>query len=453
MPNRTAAAYVLAGLTALSGSTVAAESPSSSPAGWAQWRGPLGNGISPDGDPPVRWSERENVRFKVPIDGDGHATPIVWGDRIFVLSALDLSQPSSGEEEPADRNGEKRRESSPRVELGRQRFLVTAYDRRDGSLVWQRVASEHVPHEGHHPQSAWASGSPITDGERVYAHFGSAGTYAYTLEGELVWKVDLGDMTTRRGYGEGTSPGLYGNTLVINWDHEGDSFVVALDKRTGDELWRRDRPGELTSWSTPAIHEHEGRVHAIIAATGRTRAYDLRNGDVLWSLSGLGLNVIPTPIYDSGTLYLASGKRDGNMIQVVDLTGASGDLDGSDALIWTRDWDTPYVSTPLLFAGQLYFFKHVSSFLTSVNAATGAALFKERLDLGNVFASPVAAAGRIYLLGGNGKALVLRPGPTLEIIAENVLDDGFGASPVIVGGDLYLRGRRFLYALSRSSGD
>jgi outer membrane protein assembly factor BamB len=161
--------------------------------------------------------------------------------------------------------------------------------------------------------------------------------------------------------------------------------------------------------------------------------------------------VIPTPIYDSGTLYLASGKRDGNMIQVVDLSGASGDLDGSDALLWSRDRDTPYVSTPLLYRGQLYFFKHVRSILTSVDAATGETLFSERLDLGNVFASPVAASGRIYLLGQNGKALVLRPGPTLEVIAENELDDDFGASPAIIGEDLYLRGRRFLYALSRSA--
>jgi len=401
---------------------------------WAQWRGPLGNGVSPDGDPPVHWSEEDNVRFKVPIDGDGLATPVVWGDRLFVLSALAVEEES--EERPP-----------------RQRFLVTAYDRHDGSVEWQRAAAESVPHEGHHSESGWATASPVTDGERVYAHFGSAGTYAYTVEGDPVWKVDLGDMQSRLGYGEGSSPALWGDTLVINWDHEGDSFVVALDRRTGEELWRRDRPGELTSWSTPAIHEHEGRVHVIVASGGRTRAYDLRNGEELWSVSGLGMNVIPTPIYNQGILYLASGKRDSPRMLAVDLRGASGDLDGTDAVLWTRDRDTPYVSTPLLYRGQLYFFKHVRSILTSVNAATGETLFSERLDLGNVFASPVGAAGRIYLLGREGTALVLRPGPTLEILAENELDDRFDASPVIVGGDLYLRGRRFLYALARPAED
>ena len=409
---------------------------------WPWWRGPLGNGVSPDGDPPLRWSEQQNVRFKVPIEGDGLATPVVWGDRIYVLSALSLDGADKGARPAPKPSG---------TLIARQRFLVTSYDRHDGSALWKRVAIERVPHESHHLESSWATASPVTDGERVYAHFGSAGTYAYTLAGELVWKVDLGDMTTRLGYGEGSSPALWGDTLVINWDHEGDSFVVALDKRTGKELWRKDRPGELTSWSTPVIREHEGREQVIVAGAERTRSYDLRNGDLLWSVSGLGMNVIPTPIYDAGILYLASGKQDSPRMLAVDLKGARGNLDGTGAVLWTRDRETPYVSTPLLYRGQLYFFKHVQSFLTSVDAATGRTLFTERVGLGNVFASPVAAAGRIYLLGREGKALVLEPGPTLKILAENQLDDGFDASPVIVGGDLYLRGRRFLYAVARTS--
>ena len=410
---------------------------------WPWWRGPLGNGVSPDGDPPVRWSEKQNVRFKVAIDGDGLATPVVWGNLIYVLSADSMGGARTASPAP--------KPSEPR--LVRQRFLVTAYDRRDGSVEWQRVAVERVPHEGHHEESSWATASPVTDGERLYAHFGSAGTFAYTLAGELVWKIDLGDMTTRLGYGEGSSPALWGDTLVVNWDHEGDSFVVALDRRTGEERWRKQRPGELTSWSTPLIREHEDRVQVIVAAGGRTRGYDIRNGEELWSLSGLGMNAIPTPIYDAGILYLASGKRDSPRMLAVDLRGARGDLDGSRAVRWTLDRDTPYVSTPLLYRGQLYFFKHVLGIMTSVDAATGALRFSERLSTGNVFASPAAAAGRIYVLGRDGKAFVLAPGPRLQVLAENQLDDGFDASPVIVGGDLYLRGRRFLYAVARTGDD
>jgi outer membrane protein assembly factor BamB len=438
LPSAVAVALVLA-LAAHS----SADGAEGTPKWWPWWRGPLGNGVSPDGDPPVYWSEKQNLRFKVAIDGDGLATPVVWGDRIYVLSAHSLEA------------GEGRRPATDAsfVPLPKQRLLVTAYDRHDGSVEWQRVAVERVPHESRHQESGWATASPVTDGERLYAHFGSAGTFAYTLDGELVWKIDLGDMTTRLGYGEGSSPALWGDTLVVNWDHEGDSFVVALDARTGKERWRKERPGELTSWSTPLIQEHEGRVHVIVAAGGRTRAYDLRTGEVLWSLAGLGMNAIPTPIYDAGILYLASGKRDSPRMLAVDLRGAKGDLDESRAVLWTRDRDTPYVSTPLLYRGQLYFFRHVLSFLTSVDAATGKSLFTERLDLGNVFASPAAAAGRIYLLGREGKALVLEPGPRLKILAENQLADGFDASPVIVGGDLYLRGRRFLYAVARGAKD
>jgi outer membrane protein assembly factor BamB len=411
-------------------------------AGWPWWRGPLGNGVSPDGDPPVRWSEKENVRFKVALEGDGLSTPVVWGDRIFVLSARSLD-PEHGPRAAKDPSG---------VPLAKQRYLVTAYDRRDGSVAWQRVAVERVPHEARHLESGWATASPVTDGDRLYAHFGSAGTFAYTLAGELVWKVDLGDMTTRLGYGEGSSPALFGDTLVVNWDHEGDSFVVALDARTGAERWRKRRPGELTSWSTPLTLQHEGRPLVIVAGSGRTRGYDIRSGEELWSLSGLGMNAIPTPTYDAGVLYLASGKRDSPRMLAVDLRGKRGDLDGSAAVMWSRDRDTPYVSTPLLYRGQLYFFKHILSLLTSVDATTGALRFSERVPLGNVFASPVAAAGRIYLIDRDGKALVLAAGPQLSVLAENRLDDRFDASPAIVGGDLYLRGRRFLYAL-RTAGD
>jgi outer membrane protein assembly factor BamB len=410
---------------------------------WPWWRGPLGNGVSPDGDPPLRWSEKENVRFKVAIEGDGLSTPVVWGDRIYVLSSVSLDE-GAGRRVATDASG---------VPLVRQRYLVTAYDRRDGKLAWQRVAIERTPHESHHLESGWATASPVTDGERLYAHFGSAGTFAYTLDGELLWKADLGDMSARLGYGEGSSPALWGDTLVVNWDHEKDSFVAALDARTGQERWRRERPGELTSWSTPLIREHEGRVHVIVAASERTRAYDLLSGELLWSVSGLGMNVIPTPIYEAGTLYLASGKRDSPRMLAVDLRGAKGDLDGTRAVLWTRDRDTPYVASPLLYRGQLYFFKHVEAILTSVDAATGKTHFSERVGLGNVFASPVAAAGRVYLHGRQGKALVIAPGPRLEILAENQLDDGFDASPVIVGGDLYLRGRRYLYRLARTGSD
>jgi outer membrane protein assembly factor BamB len=342
----------------------------------------------------------------------------------------------------------------PKVEPVEERFLVTAFSRTDGSVVWQRTASQHVPHESHYIDGSWANGSPITDGERVYAHFGSNGTFAFSLDGALRWKVDLGDMTTRSGFGEGSSPALVGNALIVNWDHEGDSFIVALDKRTGEELWRTTRPDEATSWSTPLVLEHEGRVQVVVASSGRSRGYDPATGEELWSLAGLGTNVIPTPTHDSGILFLASGKRDSNSLQAVDLLRAHGVLDDGPAVLWTRERDTPYVATPLAYRGQLYFFKHTKGILTAVDARSGRTHFTARVPgLLNVYSSPVAAAGRVYLFGRDGEAIVLRHAPQLEVLASNRLDDGFDASPAIVGDEMYLRGRRFLYAIARQDGD
>ena len=417
---------------------------------WPQWRGPLGNGVSPDGDPPIHWSEDRDIRFKVEIAGDGLASPIVWKDQIFIMSSLALDDEAYAKSKQAAQEVVERREWPPKVHPVPQRFLLTSYSRTDGSVLWKRVAAEHVPHESHYLDTSWACGSPVTDGDRVYAHFGSNGTYAFTMDGQLVWQVDLGDMTTRRGFGEGASPALYGDMLIINWDHEGESFVVALDKHTGEELWRAGRPGEVTSWATPLVVEQGNDRQVVIPATGKSRGYDLETGKELWSLAGLGINVIPTPVYADGVVYLASGKSDGNMIQAVDLRRASGALEGSDSVVWTRDRDTPYVATPLLYGDQLYFVKRFKSVFISVDAATGEEHFAERLPgIQNVYASPVAASGRIYVIGREGEAVVLKHGKTFEVLAENSLDDGFDASPAIVGDVMYLRGRRHLYAIAR----
>ncbi len=416
--------------------------------GWANWRGPLGTGSSPDADPPVRWSETENVRFKVEIPGNSLASPVIWGDVIYLMSTVPLDQDEfDGAKADAEAVLEAE-EWPPDVAPVAQRFIVQARSRLDGSLLWERIAREAVPHESHHPDSSWASASPIVDGERVYAHFGSNGTYVYDLDGELLWEVDLGDMTTRRGFGEGSSPALWGDTLVINWDHEGDSFVVALDKRTGEELWRTERPGEVTSWSTPLVVEHDGRTQVIISATGYTRGYDLATGEEIWRLSGMTVNTIPTPLHRDGTVYVASGYR-GNMLQAIDLARAEGELDGTDAVLWQFERDTPYVASVLLYGEQLYFIKHLRNIFSSLDAASGEPHFTERLPgISNVYASPIGAAGRIYVFDRGGDAVVLEQGEELRVLAENTLDDGIDATPAIVGDDLYIRGRKFLYAIT-----
>ncbi len=415
---------------------------------WPQWRGPLATGVAPDADPPLRWSESENVRWKVPIPGRGHASPIVWKDQVFLLAAVPVA--AAGDGETSAPSSERRRGVAP---AGPIRFTVIALDRGTGETAWQRVAREETPHEGTHTDGTWASASAVTDGEVLIAHFGSRGLYAYSLDGELLWSKDLGDMQTRRGFGEGSSPALTGDLVVVNWDHEGDSFIVALDKATGDEVWRRERD-EMTSWATPIVVESAGREQVIVSATGRVRGYDVATGELLWVAGGQTVNVIPSPVYGNGLVYAASGFR-GSALQAIRLADARGDLTGTSAVIWSHDRDTPYVPSLLLYGEQIYFLKVNTGILTSLDAATGETRFgPERLPgVDGVYASPVAAAGRVYIIGRNGNTLVLRHGPELDIMAQNSLDDDFSASPALAGDELFLRGHRYLYCLTEVAGE
>lgn len=413
---------------------------------WPQWRGPLADGVAPHGDPPTTWSETANVRYKVPIPGRGHASPVVWGDRIYLLTAVDAETPAAGAP-AAEAEGQRQRGVAADREL---RFVVLALDRATGKVVWERTAVRAKPHEGTHTDGTWASASAATDGERVWAFFGSRGIYCLSRDGEPLWQRDLGDMQTRNGFGEGASPVLAGDTLVISWDHEGDDFIVALDAKTGTERWRKPRT-EITSWSTPLVVEADGKRQVVVNATGKVRAYDLATGAVVWEVGGMTTNAIPSPVAAGGLLYVTSGFR-GNALKAIRLAGARGELEGTPAVVWSHDRDTPYVPSPLLYGGVLYFLKHNTGLLSALDAATGKVHYgPARLEgIDGVYASPVGAAGRLYVVGRNGKTAVLAAGPELKVLAVNQLDDGFEASPAIVGREIYLRGRNHLYALAEA---
>ena len=413
---------------------------------WPQWRGPLANGVAPHATPPVEWGEEKNIAWKIEIPGKGSASPIVWGDTVYVLTAVPAGAAIAAAQQPVS-SGERR---PPRgiQPTQAQKFTILAIRRDDGSLVWQKTLREAVPHEGTHATGTWASNSPITDGEHIFAYFGSQGLYCLDMQGNVIWEKDLGDMQTRRAFGEGSSPALAGDTLVVNWDHEGDSFIVAFDKRTGNEIWRRDRD-EITSWSTPLIVERDGRSQAIVSATGKVRGYDLADGEVLWEVGGMTVNVIPTPVHIDGLVIVTSGFR-GNALLAIRLAGAAGDLTGTGSVVWSLDRDTPYTPSPLLYDDQLYFLKTNDGILSSYNAKTGEKYFgPERLDeIANIYASPVGASGRVYVAGREGTVMVLEHGPDLEVLAINELEDGFDASPALVDKEIYLRGMRFLYRIS-----
>ena len=280
------------------------------------------------------------------------------------------------------------------------------------------------------------------------AFFGSRGLYCYDLDGRPLWETDLGDMRIRMGFGEGASPTLYRDLLIVLWDHEGDSFIVAFDKRTGRERWRTPRD-EMTSWTSPLVVEYEGGAQVVTSATDAVRGYDVATGRLVWQDEGVTLNAIPSPVAADGVVFVTSGFR-GNRLAAIDLSAARGDIRGTDAVLWSVDRDTPYVPSPLLHDGLLYVLKSNSGVLTSFDAGTGARRYgPERLSgIRNVYASPVAAAGRLYVTSRDGTTIVLRAGPTFEVLAVNILDDGFDASPAIVDGEIYLRGQQYLYCIA-----
>ena len=413
--------------------------------GWPQWRGPLATGAAPAADPPVEWSETRNVRWKIEIPGNGSATPIVWGEHVFVSTAV-----------PAGDSGAReglftrltRRIMSTEGASRNLRYTVLAVERRTGEIAWERVVSEGTPHEGRHQTGSWASPSAVTDGEVLCAFFGSAGLFCLDMDGQPLWDRDFGDMEIRMGFGEGASPTLHDDTVIVNWDHQGQSFIAALDKRTGRERWRTDRD-EMTSWATPLVVEHGGRTQVVTNATDRVRSYDFETGELLWDGEGATTNAIPSPVAAEGMVYLMSGYR-GNRLDAVRFGEAEGDITGSGAVAWSLDRDTPYVPSPLLHDGILYFTKGNNGILSAYDARSGRLLYgPERLSgIRSLYASPIAAGGRIYIPSRDGTTVVVAAGAEFELLAVNMLEDGFDASPAAVDGELYLRGRQHLYCIA-----
>ncbi len=411
------------------------------PKNWAQWRGPDMTGVSRTAKPPIEWSETTNIKWKVEIPGRGSASPVVWNDRIFLLTAIPLGVTGPAQHEP--------RGALPN--RGVHQFKVLALDRKTGKTVWERIAREEEPHEAaHQDNGSWASSSAITDGQHVFAYFESRGLYAYDMQGKLVWQADFGDKKMRNQFGEGSTPVLHGNTLVVVWDHlDQPSYVIALDKNTGKELWRVDHP-EMDTWATPLVVEHAGRKQVIVNAMNRVRSYDLETGKLVWDGPGTTMNVIPSPVFGNGMVFIMSGFR-GNNLKAIKLADAKGDIAASGAIAWQLDRDTPYVPSPLLYDNILYFLKTNNGLLSAFDAASGKPHYQavRMAKAPEVFSSPVGADGRVYITSRDGVTTVIKHGTSYEVLAENTLDDGFDASPALADNEMFLRGFRYLYAISQ----
>ena len=414
----------------------------SDPRNWAQWRGPDMTGVSRTAKPPIEWSETKNIKWKVQIPGRGSSSPVVWNDRVFVLTAVPVGV--AGEAQHAPRGALPQR--------GVHQYKVLAIDRKTGKTVWEHVAREEEPHEpAHGDNGTWASSSAITDGTHVFAYFESRGLYAYDMSGKLIWQADFGDKKMRNQFGEGSTPVLYGNTLVVVWDHLNQpSYVIALDKSTGKELWRVDHP-EMDTWATPLVVNHGGRPQVIVNAMNRVRSFDL--ADRQDRLGGPGHD-------DERDSVAGVRQRHGVHHERVPRQQPQGDQarrrqgrhQHHGAIAWQLDRDTPYVPSPLLYDNVLYFLKTNNGLLSAFDAATGKPHYQvQRIAKapGEVFSSPVGADGRVYITSRDGVTTVIKHGPTYEVLAENTLDDGFDASMALVDNEIFLRGYKYLYAIGQ----
>ncbi len=408
---------------------------------WQSWRGPLGTGEAPNADPPIKWSETENVAWKSEIPGLGHSSPIVLNDMVYLTSARKIGEPFAPRPDTAPGAHDNLKVDSE------FEFLATAVNRHTGEIAWQKSLHSAIPHEGAHFTGSLASASPVTDGKNVFFFFGTYGLYCLSPSGELVWKKSFGRMDTKHGHGEGSSPAVYGDTVVVNWDHEGQSFIAALDAKTGAEKWKKLR-NEVTSWASPIIYEHRGQVQVVAAGSDKVRAYELASGDVIWECGGLSNNVCATPIYADGMLF-AGSSYDIKQMLAINVDGARGDITSTDHVVWSTNRRTPYVPSPVLVDETLYFLAHYQGVMTAVDTKTGDAKPGAfRLEgLRDIYSSPVAANHRIYITDRMGFTVVVSTESNPEILSVNRLNERFSATAAIVDDSIFLRGESTLYCI------
>ncbi len=426
------------------GCAIAADAPDA----WPWWRGPEFNGVA-RGDAPLTWSDKEHIAWKVQVPGKGHSSPVIWGDRIFLTTAVPTGKaPAAASATAAPAQGRRGGYGGGGGPQAEQKLMVLAFERKTGKQLWEKTAIVATPHEGFHAQyGSFASPSVLVDGKHAIAFFGSRGVYCYTHDGQPVWQKDFGiKLRMTMAFGEGSSPALDGDKLVILFDQEGDSFLVALDKNTGRELWRTPRPAG-SSWSSPLIVTVGEKKQVLVAATKFVAGYDLENGKLIWQTTGLGRNVIPMPVVADGVAIVMSGYQSPNLLAI--RLGREGDLTGTDAILWQNQRGNSYTPSPVLHEGKLYVLTDNGT-ISCFDAKTGKPFYAQaRLPKSYSFkASPVAANGKLYLATEDGDVVVLKMGEKFEVLATNTLaDQVFIATPAIMDGAIYLRGQNTLFCV------
>ena len=401
----------------------------------------------------------ENIKWKVKLPGQGQSSPVIWGHRIIFQTVVDTGQASGtpAPPPPSPMPQERRGASRGRGSRGSGRgpstvhqFNLVCLDRTTGKLLWEKTATETLPHEGHHGTGSFAPYSPVTDGQHIWASFGSRGLYCYDMKGVLKWQKPLIKMSKRNSFGEGSSPGVVDHAVVVVCDHEGQSEILAFDKLTGAPLWKKARD-ESSAWPTPVGAKVNGKWQVITNSTNATRAYDLETGEVVWQSTGQTGNCIPTPIVSGDMVYLISGYR-GSALQAIKL-GKTGNLDGTDAIVWQMSDGTPYVPSGVLCGHRLYFCSsgRNAGEVSCYDVNTGKPIFsKQKLpDMGTIYASFVAAGDKIYAADRDGTVVVFANADTLKILGTSELGEAIDATPAIVGDELYIKGDTHLFCIAQ----
>jgi outer membrane protein assembly factor BamB len=418
---------------------------------WPQWRGPGGSGLAADAAVPLEWdgTTGRNIEWKTPIEGRGHSSPVVWGNLVFLTTAIEGEVVPGAKAPPHMMEGEEFKHPDAIGADRRNTLKVMAIDASTGAMVWSRVAYEGLMYDDRHKASSYASPTVATDGERVYAYFGSNGLYVYDFAGNPVWSRDVGDIKTI-GMGVGTSPVLWGDHVFIQADEdEGkESFLVALDKKDGREAWRVARPIQA-SWTTPAVVEDPaGTVQLITAGNELIIAYEPATGRELWRVEGLQSNAIHVPLSSGRMVYLTAGYP-AKIVKALELAA-----DGKPPrLVWTYNKGIAYVASNLLYDGRIYLTSD-SGVLTCLDALTGAVVYEggRAPAQGSYFASLVEVSGKILMINRDGDGGFVAAGPQHEVLAQNTVDEQVFATPAIVGDRIFIRSERHLWAIAKTAG-
>ena len=445
---------------------------------WPQFRGPQGAGILAVGKLPTTWSVKENVAWSTEVQGRGWSSPVAWDNTVFVTSAISpgkFKEPSTGifgndyvaelvkqglsEEEVLKRVTA--RDIELTTDTGEIRYMVYAFDATTGKLRWEREAHKGAPFGGRHRKNTYASETPATDGERLYAYFGNVGLFSFSLDGKPLWNVRFDPQPMYLDFGTAASPVVHEGKVFVVHDNDGKAFAAAIDARTGKQLWRVDRDlpaGMMTSgWSTPFVWKHEGRTELIVIGRSHAVSYAPETGKELWRLGGLTGQSTPTPVAADGLLYLATGSQgESNRPVFAVRPGASGNItlakgqESNEFVAWFHPRASAYTSSPLVYRGRMYVVND-NGILTVFDSKTGKEIYKARAGgTGNTFsASPWAADGKVYLLSEDGHTFVIEAGDKYVELAKNSMDEMSFASPALAPNTLFMRTQTRLYRIGK----